>query len=277
LIRLAVSFLAAASLAAQAGSTVLIVVNQNSAVSRSIGEYYARRRGVPKANVCIVHAPEQETISRAEYLGLEAEVGKCLRSARLVESVLYIVTTLGAPLRISGSGGLDGDCAAVDSEITLLYSKLHGARPPVRGSVPNPLFNRRSAEFTHPKFPIYLVTRLAGYDFSAVRALIDRSLLARNTGRVVLDARSGRTDRGDDWLLDAAVALPSDRTLFDNTKRVLCCEKGVIGFASWGSNDANRKQRRLVEGPEHLVCGIASDHDRRLYRGRRNRRCGSRE
>jgi uncharacterized protein (TIGR03790 family) len=237
--------LASVGLLRGADGTVLLIVNGNSSVSKAIGEYYSRKRDIPRSHTCVIRAPQQETISRAEYDLLEASVGRCLTSANLTETVLYLVTTLGVPLRVQGSHGLEGDNASVDSELSLLYSKLHGARPGVRGFVPNPLFNRPDATFKHPDVPIYLVTRLAAYDFAGVRGLIDRSLQARNRGRFVLDARSGRTDTGDDWLLEAAIALPSGRTVFDDTTQVLHDQKDVIGFASWGSNDSARKRRRL--------------------------------
>ena len=35
---------------------------------------------------------------------------------------------------------------------------------------------QRDAPFRHSAFPIYLVTRLAGYDLADVKAMIDRSL-----------------------------------------------------------------------------------------------------
>ena len=46
---------------------VLLVVNKSSAVSRRVGEYYMLRRGIPSRNVCLLEAPERETISRREY------------------------------------------------------------------------------------------------------------------------------------------------------------------------------------------------------------------
>ena len=58
---------------------------------------------------------------------LQAGVGSCLKAKRLVEQVLYIVTTQGVPLRVKGATGMDGDNASVDSELALLYSDLHGA------------------------------------------------------------------------------------------------------------------------------------------------------
>ena len=47
---------------------VLLVVNDNSPLSREIGEYYARRRGVPPQNICRIKASISEEISRDDYL-----------------------------------------------------------------------------------------------------------------------------------------------------------------------------------------------------------------
>jgi uncharacterized protein (TIGR03790 family) len=237
---------AAPALLAQTSETVLVVVNENSPLSRNIGEYYARKRSVPITNICRIRSSVEETIDRTAYVELERAVANCLRSRKLIERVLYIVTTAGVPMRVSGTrSGMDADYAAVDSELTLLYSKLRGKTFGVNGMVPNPLFNRPDVKFGHPEFPIYLVTRLAAYDFPGVRALIDRGLQARNTGMFVLDAKAGTDAAGDDWLLDAAIRLPGGRTVHETSGKVLYEQKNVIGYAAWGSNDPNRKRRRL--------------------------------
>jgi uncharacterized protein (TIGR03790 family) len=89
---------------------VLVVINQSSAQSRAIGEYYVARRHIPAANVCRITAPEAETVSRAAYEStVAAPVAACLKSRRLTEKILYIATTLDVPLRIAGSSGLNGD------------------------------------------------------------------------------------------------------------------------------------------------------------------------
>ena len=46
---------------------VAVIVNDASPLSRSIAEYYARRRSIPESNVCHVRAPDAEEISRTEY------------------------------------------------------------------------------------------------------------------------------------------------------------------------------------------------------------------
>jgi uncharacterized protein (TIGR03790 family) len=141
---------------------------------------------------------------------------------------------------------MDTDKAAVDSELTLLYSDMRSQHAhPARGLAPNPFFGKRDAKFSHPEFPIYLVTRLTAYDFPGVRALIDRSMQAANRGKFVIDMRSSSDEPGNDWLRTAAILLPKDRVVFDETSTVLYDQADVIGYASWGSNDSNRHRRLL--------------------------------
>jgi uncharacterized protein (TIGR03790 family) len=239
---------------------VLLIVNTNSSLSRSIAEYYARRRSIPPANICAVRALEQETISRASFDStIASPISACLTSKRLTESILYIVTTQGVPLRVEGTGSPTGTAASVDSELTLLYSNLHGRKTTSDGPLPNPFYRQQDANFRHPQFPMYLVTRLAAYDLASVKALIDRSLAAKNAGKVVFDLReSGRDRSGDEWLRNAAILLPGNRVSLEETSTVVYGQKGVIGYASWGSNDPNRKKRRL--GFEWLPGAIATEY-----------------
>jgi uncharacterized protein (TIGR03790 family) len=226
----------------------LIVINDNSSLSREIGEYYARRRKIPGKNICRIRTTQQENIARQDYnREIAAPIADFLRTNQLVESVLYIVTTAGVPLRVvrTSGDGMTTDQAAVDSELTLLYEDIHSGHPhALTGSLHNPFFGKRDAKFTHPQFPIYLVTRLAAYDFDGVKGMIDRALEAKNRGKFVIDLKaSGGSETGDDWLRHAAALLPEERTIFDQSMKVLYDQTDVIGYASWGSNDPNRNQR----------------------------------
>ncbi len=241
--------LLAGLVSAQTAENVLIVVNEKSPLSRHAGEYYARRRGIAIDHVCRIRASTEETITRAEYeRDIAGPVGAFLRKASLTEKILYIVTTAGVPLRvktISGSN-MTVDGAAVDSELALLYTDMHSGRMhPLPGSVPNPFFGRTGAKFSHPQFPIYLVTRLAAYDFEGVKGLVDRALEAANRGKFVIDLKSSDDAEGNNWLRDAAIHLPADREIVDQSSKVLYGEKDVIGYAGWGSNDPNRNRRFL--------------------------------
>lgn len=231
----------------QTGGNILLVVNRNSSVSREIAGYYRLRRSIPAVNVCLIDAPPDEEIRWPVYeQQLERPVGDCLRNGNLQEKVLYMVLTLGVPLKVSGPGsGTGTEACSVDSELALLYAKLKGTKFQRAGGLPNPFFRKRDAPFRHPDFPIYLVTRLAAFDVNEVKGMIDRALAARNRGTFVVDLSSGADKDGNNWLRTASVLLPAARTLLDESDRVLYDLKDVIGYAGWGSNDPHRKRRWL--------------------------------
>jgi uncharacterized protein (TIGR03790 family) len=257
----------AATAGAQGPENVLVVVNRNVPASGRIADYYAARRRIPPSNICPIPAPAVEEVARAEYVAaVEKPVAACLESRGLAERILYIATTLGVPLKIRGRLGRDGDAASVDSELALLYSKRQGRETPLEGPAPNPFYRQRDTPFTHPRFPIYLVTRLAAFDEATVRAMIDRSLAAANRGRFVLDAKSAEDRSGDEWLRTAALLLPAERVLLEETPKVVEGVRDVIGYASWGSNDPGRRRRRLGFGwlPGAIMTEYVSTNGRTL-------------
>jgi uncharacterized protein (TIGR03790 family) len=250
---------AAAAANAAGPDNVLVLVNDASPLSRTVAQYYAGQRHIPLGNVCHIRASAHEEIGRAEYqVTIVRPLAGFLRSHNLVESVLYIVTTAGVPLKINGSQGLAGDAASVDSELAVLYADLHGPQHRLPGPLRNPFFGRRDTAFGHPQFPMYLVTRLAGYDFPDIRGIIDRALHARNVGRFVIDLKATDDNGGNEWLKAAAAQLPKDRVVLDESARVLRGLSDVIAYASWGSNDPDRKERDL--GFHWLPGAIATEY-----------------
>lgn len=232
----------------QKPENVLVVANRQSPVSQSIAEYYVRRRSIPAGNVCYIQTVAVERIQRQVYEQQIAQpVAHCLQQPAMAGKILYIVTTLGVPLAIQGTRGMEmtTDGAAVDSELSLLYSDMRGVKRKLDGPQPNPMFGKVDQPFDQRQFPMYLVTRLAGYSFSDVRGLIDRSLQAANRGQIVLDLKDGWDETGDDWLRDAGIRLPTGRVLLEESAKVVYGEKNVIGYGSWGSNDKAHKQRKV--------------------------------
>ena len=240
---------------------VLLVVNQSSPVSVAIGEYYVPRRHIPAGNVCRISAPVEEEIRRSVYdKSIAAPVAACLRDRNLVDSVYFIVTTLGVPLRIDGTNRLEGDRAAVDSELAALYSDLKtGEAHHLKGPLQNPFYGHREEAFSHPRFPMYMVTRLAAYDLVGVKAMIDRSLAAKNRGKFVIDLSDNNDREGNNWLRDAGIRLPPGRLVFDETANTLYGQTDVIGYAAWGSNDTHRDRARRFLGFKWLPGAIATE------------------
>ena len=221
---------------AQTAENVLLVVNRRSAESRAIGDYYQQKRAIPSRNVCAIDTAVTEDIAREIYgKQIETPVGECLRTRGLTERVLYIVLTMGIPLRIGSSAGKSAqqsDGAAVDSELTLLYQKMRGVKIPLDGPIPNPFFRQRDTPFRHPTFPMYLVTRLDAWTVSEVKGMIDRALLARNVGRFAIDLKGYDGTGGNQWLRTAALLLRKGRVVLEETPATLENVADVIGYAS---------------------------------------------
>jgi len=245
LLCLAVPFL----LAAQTPQQVLVVTNKQSPESRQIADYYARARSIPQANRCTIDVSPDESIARPDYEAqIEAPIAAFLKARRLTEQILYIVLTKGVPLKMwptTGANTLDSDGSSVDSELTLLYRRMRGEKLALPGVIANPFFRQRDAPFRHPLFPMYLVTRLDAYTVAEVKGMVDKSLAAHNTGQFVIDLRADESTPGNQWLRDAALLLPKDRVVMDSTAKILSDIKNVIAYASWGSNDSDRKHRFL--------------------------------
>lgn len=242
----------------QGPERVLVVVNRNSPESGAIATYYSARRKIPERQVCLIAAPAAEVIGRDEYeRTVEAPVRRCLQERRLVEQIFYMATTLGVPLHIRGPRSRDSTGASVDSELALLYARMKKMRVDIAGPQANPMFQQTDTPFSHRAFPIYLVTRLAAYDVETVKRMIDRGLAARNRGIVYLDMKEGSDVPGESWLRDAHIFLPQARSLLEQTSEVWYDRRDAIGYASWGSNDRNRKRRAL--GFQWLPGAIATE------------------
>jgi uncharacterized protein (TIGR03790 family) len=238
---IAAFILFAAEAYASTADSVLVVVNRQSSSSVAIGSYYIQKRQIPAANLCRISTPSVEQISRAVY---ESDIAKPVRACLSSKpAIRYIVITAGVPIKISGTSGLDGELAAVDSELTLVKRKSY----PLKGAVLNPFYGRRDVPFTG-SFNIHLATRLAAYDEAGAKAIVDRCLAARNRGKFVLDLKSAEDVTGNDWLRNAALLLPAKRVVLDESTTVLYDQSDVIGYASWGSNDRNRNRRWLKYG-----------------------------
>lgn len=255
-----------AAAGAEAGpENVLVVVNARSRISREIAEYYVHRRQIPQDNVCKIRAPEEERIEREVFdLDVARPIFKCLKSRDLQDRILYIATTRGVPLAIHGQQAKPSPRASVDSELAMLYRRFEkdGKDYKIEGPLPNPFFGQYRKPFTHPEFPIYLVTRLTGYTIEDVKAMIDRGMEAKNRGVVVLDMHStGTNATGNNWMEQAARILPPHRVRIDRTTTVMNGLTSVIGYASWGSNDpARRDQQMRWPGMEWLPGAIATQY-----------------
>lgn len=264
--------------AAQTADNVLVVVNSNSPDSIEIGEYYAKARGIPGNQVARISSAAGDVVTRPGYeLTIERPIAAWLSKHLLQDKILYIVLTKGIPLRIEGTIGRDGTTASVDSELTLLYQRMVGQPVTVIGRRENPYYlsNRPidvAMPFARARHEIYLVSRLDGFTVADVKALVDRSLKPTTSGRILLDQRFGADDRsGDQWLSEAADRLgnvgQAARVLIDATRAPLTTADPVIGYYSWGSNDAAHLARTTgLKFAPGAIAGQFVSTDARTFR-----------
>jgi uncharacterized protein (TIGR03790 family) len=249
---------APAAVVAQDARHVLLVVNEQSPASQEIADYYRARRGVPDDQVVRLSLEPADLVTREAFdAGIQAPIAAWLSRHSAQDRILFIVLTKGVPLRIQGTIGRQGTTASVDSELALLYRRMSGVPVPPDGPVANPFFLGardlgEAQPFSHRDHDIYLVTRLDGFTVADVKALIDRSLEARNEGRILLDMKAALEDQGNRWLEETAARLATlelgDRVVLDRTSTRLTGERGVLGHFSWGSADPAVSDRRMDLG-----------------------------
>lgn len=236
---------------AAAPPDLLVVVNQNRAGSTSLGEFYARRRGVPPERLIRLRTSAAEEITREVY---QREIEEPLRAAlgRQEKLPKYLVLCHGVPLRIAEGGHKETTrTASVDSELAALRLRLAaGSTLGLAGPLPNPYFRAKGGE---P--PIFLVTRLTGFTFADARALVDRAMAARPEvtarGRIVLDQHEpGFDSPGNFWMRTAAGLFPRERVIWEQSRAVVRDVDDIIAYAGWGSND--RTRRVTLKGERNL-------------------------
>ena len=246
----------ASNVGAQSAENVAVVINEASAESRQIGEYYIKARGIPAVNVIRIQTTTEETIQPSLYLAtIQAPIAAALQKNNLFDRVLYIVLTKGVPLRVLGTGGPTGTVASVDSELTLLYRRLTGQVVLTRGKIANPYFLgakpvAEAKPFTHRDFDIYLVSRLDAFTVDEAISLVVKGAQPSRDGRVVLDQRDALVNRtGEDWMGLAAQNLTKEgfgsRVTLDTTPKPVRGISPVIGYFSWGSTDPQNRVRAM--------------------------------
>jgi uncharacterized protein (TIGR03790 family) len=265
---LAVSLAYAAAAEAQSAENVAVVINDASAASRRIGEYYASKRGIPASNIIRIKTTQDEEIDRRTYTtAVEWPIRARISQQRLHDRILYIVLTKGVPLRIMGSGGRYGTFASVDGELTLMYRRMTGQQLSPLGAVDNPYFLSakeisEARPFTHRDQDIFLVTRLDGYTVEDVLALIDRATGPAVEGEIVFATeKPPRTPPVSDWLSTAASRLAQQKSpqrVLIETSVAPADERPVFGyFASSSETNSGRPPRAMRFVPGSLAARFA--------------------
>jgi len=169
---------------------VAVIVNSNSQTSIDIATYFQNARNVPNQNMIYISAPTSEDIDSATFQGIRTQIEDYLTNNNLVDSINYLVTTKGIPLKVVNSCFFDPNsnisCASFDSELCLILGSNSSAIGEGNG-IPNPVFEQ-TQHFSKSAYDMYLVTRLTGYSKQDVYDLIDRS--GPDTGINQLSAQS---------------------------------------------------------------------------------------
>lgn len=223
---------------------MVIVVNRNDPDSLSIGQHYARQRGIPESRIVHLSASIKETITIAEYAEtvanpllnalIENEWVKGVKDRskdaygrdRLsvsIHNIPFVVLIKGVPLRIANDPMLIEESTAnlsaqfrvnngsVDGEIALL---LAPPQTSMTALVPNPYFEKISISSTDAN-RLLRVTRLDGPTKANVMNLIDRTLEAEEIGlmgRAYIDT-GGPHAKGDEWI--RAAGAIAEAAFFD--------------------------------------------------------------
>ena len=246
--------LSTASLAGGGPKNVLLVINENSPVSQSIGVYYQQQRHIPERNVCRIQCSTNEFVSKDECENnIVAPIRAFLNGNGIHDRIDYIVLTKGIPLGASYNDSGWAGHASVNSILTCV------GEPSILAPLSNPY-----GPITTPPGPdqyfshqlvfsgrsYYVVTRLDAYTEDQVRRMIDDSLAAQpDDGLFILDGRYefqtwSQNYKANDRLRQANTALDVNfttyftQTTFDTMiNQFVGGQQGVMGYFSWGSND----------------------------------------
>lgn len=247
--------------AAESYDDVMLVINERSWNSREIGAYFATRRNIPERNICRINVDTSETMDSATFLPLKWQIQEWMRQQKLVDSINYIVTTKGCPLRIRTKvwdyedtvlkAYIQGGQCSFEDCLALINGKDSAAMLAVKFNF-NIATSRYYGSIQHFKrdpvnLPMYLVTRLDAYTVDQIKSYLQRAenpaLLGE--GNWVLDIDPGREGGGykvgNDWLRwsDTILQAKGQTIVRNDDTTYLHNQPNVIGYASWGSNDGH--------------------------------------
>jgi uncharacterized protein (TIGR03790 family) len=209
-------FTIVASVAAEPGSTVVVVYNSDMPESKQVADHYAKRRSVPAGQIHGFPLPKGEAISRVDYLAkLEKPLLEKIGTNAASWTFRYVLLCYGVPTKILPDLELKEDLptnlqtelrrtdASVDSQLACIAAKQ---RPLWAGPFPNRSYAATNAAPLQPTNGVLMVTRLDGPSAAIAKGLVDKAIEAETNGlwgRAYVDARgitNGGYKLGDDWM-----------------------------------------------------------------------------
>ncbi len=230
---------------------VLVVANAASGSSLRLARRYIEARGIARSHYLELRATMAEEIDRQTFAReIEAPLLDWWRACPDSTRPSYLLLLRGLPLKIRGSSGRDADQSSVDSELALVPRVARGERRDPRGRVPNPYYQPTRIgpyePFDPVRFDLLLACRLDAYSDAECESLIARGLRAEAAPELLLlDAKTnGSEEPGDRSLHQAEVsaAAAGIAVRLDSTAAFVEQGDGLIGYASWGSNDPSYRR-----------------------------------
>jgi uncharacterized protein (TIGR03790 family) len=220
---------------------VLVIINTNSDISDSVGKYFANARKIPEQNIVCITAPTNEEIDSVQFENIRQQIESALISRNLKDSINYIVTTKGIPLKVVRKTPYSN--SSFENELTLIlgpYAYWIGRAGKVFST-----YYKKHENFTRSKFGFYIVTRLDGYTFHDIKGLIDRASIIPNsissTAQFVLDMDPMWTStpelNGNMQLATDSLRSRGITSYLDTTTTFVTEQTNVLGYVSFGSND----------------------------------------
>jgi len=238
---------------------VLLIVNDNSPASQSIGQYYKAKRGIPDRNICHIQCSTDEWVSKSECENnIVIPIRSFITNTGVHDRIDYIVLTKGIPLKASYNDASWYGPASVTSVLTCVgvpsivsfYPNPYG--PTAYPAAPVQYFTHQSV-FSLKSY--YAVTRLDAYTVDQVYRMIDDSVSAQaQNGLFLMDGKyvyvsdpisadglaNGRIRQANHDLLAAGYATYYNDTTFDSMITEFASGwQGVMGYFSWGSNESS--------------------------------------
>ena len=230
---------------------VAVIINVNSSISDSVGTYFINERHIPLQNRIYVSSPVTEEIDSIQFQSLRSQVESYLTVNQMKDSINYIVTTKGVPLKVKRSDMMAS--SSVESELSLILG-LYSGYIQKSGRIVSPFYRQRN-HFTHLQYGIYIVTRLDGYNFNDIKKMIDQS---KTIAQVIPAEAQFVFDQDPTWnatvpslntnMATSATTLGARglNVTLNTTTTYLTSQQNVLGYTSWGSNDRNSSFHGLV-------------------------------
>lgn len=222
---------------------VLVVINLASDDSKDVGAAYVKARKIPHDHVVTVTAPIEEKITVKEYREtIEGPIQAKIKSLKTRPD--FIVLTKGIPIKYWEKVSVSVDAGLSTMEIKREPITSIREEAQVRSWI-SPYFGKNEP-FSSVKYGFYLVTRLDGYTAEDAKALIQNSLNAKpQKGPFLIDVDPRRIrpgyDQAHNTLIDAVKVLRKKgyEVDLDESEKFVSGTSPVMGYASWGSNDAH--------------------------------------